>query len=152
MAKLLTFFLFLFMGIPSIFSQIRQVDIVKKEISIINKGSAYEIKASELEDEQIKITFRNDINDKIDFGEIYLKSQKDFEDLYEIILNGFNTKKDATIFVDLGASRLALFYSEMLWGNPQLQLIHSYKNALYSTKSTKMLSKKDIIKFFKKDL
>lgn len=134
-------------------AQVKVIDKVIKNISLQHANTDVELRADEIEDGKIKITFiastnKNGIHD---LGEIYLNSYSEFEELYQIISWGFDNKKNQTTFVELPNSKLTLSYFKMLYGTPYLGITHSYNNSLYQTRSTQRLSKKEINKLFAKD-
>jgi len=102
--------LVLLLGINTLSAQIKVIDKVSKNISKHRVNTVYEMKADELEDNRIKISFRSDTSGIDDYGEIYLNSMDDFEDLYAIINKGFEEKKNQTIKIDLGDSILAIYF------------------------------------------
>lgn len=149
--KRLFLMLIVLLATNALYAQVKVIDQPTKNISTLHPNTVYEMKADELNDGRIKITFRTDTSGIIDLGQLYLNSYQEFDDLYDIIKMGFTENKNQTIFVDLGDNILALHYNKgLLSKSPGLRLSHSYKNALYNSKMSKLLDKKDIDNLFAK--
>lgn len=147
--KKLYFLLAIFLFSTVSFAQVKIIDKVTKNISLQHPGTVYELRADELEDGRIKITFYADTLYNFNRGEIYLNSYTDFEALHQIILKGFEEKKSQTINVELADSRIAITYDKgVLFFPTDVYLTHSYNNSLYQTKTTKRISKKEINSLF----
>ncbi|MBE8719161.1 hypothetical protein [Sphingobacterium pedocola] len=129
-----------------------QVIVNKTEsyISRLNKGTVYEMGAARLTDGDILFFYHTATEEKLDFAEILLSDQSDFDKLYDIILDGFNTKDERQVKVDLGDSFLYLYYTPMLFSSPYLHITHGYKSSPYVTKRSQQLSLKDVKKAFGK--
>lgn len=149
--KRLFFVLFTFLLSNSLWAQVKIVDAVRENISSISPHTIYAIKADQLKDNRIKITFRADTSGTIEFGQVYFNNRLEFDELYHIIMDGIQENKEQTIMVDIGNSRLAIHYFPQLFGSPMLQFSHSYHSALYQNKHSKRLSKKDINRLFDKN-
>lgn len=106
--------------------------------------------AARLTDGDILFFYHTATEEKLDFAEILLSDQSDFDKLYDIILDGFNTKDERQIKVDLGDSFLYLYYTPMLFSSPYLHITHGYKSSPYVTKRSQQLSLKDVKKAFGK--
>ena len=145
------FFIFsLILVTTNSFSQIKVIDQISKNVSSKDVNSIYEIRIDELEDSRIKISFRTDTSNYLnkDYGYVYLKNYLDFEELGNLIIDGFEMKKDQNIYLDLGESQLILTYVKHLFGVMKVRFTHSYKNNPYQRKSSKYLSRNDIDKLF----
>lgn len=126
------------------------VNKTESYISWLNKGTVYEMGAARINDGDILFFYHTAAKEKMDFAEIFFSDQSDFDKLYEIILEGFNTKDERPVKVDLGDSFLYLYYTPMLFSSPYLHIIHGYKSSPYVTKKSQQLSLKDIKKVFGK--
>lgn len=140
-------FLFILFYSNTVFSQLKVVDKVENNLSILFAETVNEIRADELIDSKVKISFCTGAN-KRENGYIYLKSITEFEELSGYIMDLFDKNKDDAIVIDMGDSQLSVFYEKMVWGSGLVYLVHSYKNALYATRTSTSLSKKDVKKLF----
>ena len=149
MRQLFLIFSLILVAINS-FAQIKVIDRIPKNISSKDVNSIYEIRIDELEDSRIKISFRSDTANYLnrDYGYVYLNNYPDFEELGNLIVDGFDMKNDQNIYVDLGDSQLILSYVKHLFGGLRVRFTHSYKNNPYQRKSSKYLSRHDIDKLF----
>lgn len=142
--------IFLIAPLCFLHAQIQVLDTEEYEISASHIRTAYEMRAAKLTDGRIKIAFRNQGGAEGDFGEIFLQSEEDFENLYHIINTGFDEAPKTPIKLDLGNSILQLYYSPVAWGKASLVLSHAYKSSPYLMKKTNILWQKDIRKLFNK--